>query len=112
MRHLIATLIVITLVGCTHDNTKLQERVAFWRAELARDIPNGTSQERVKEWGAIRKIQFDYLEQQHWLYANIESVPDSGIGLPCSQWNIILKVSVDSSGRTVSNNISTVGTCL
>jgi hypothetical protein len=50
----------------------LKKKVAFWSAEIARDILNGTSQEKLKEWCAIRKIKFDYLENQHLLYPNIE----------------------------------------
>jgi hypothetical protein len=112
MRHIIAMLIVITLVGCAHGNTNLRERTAFWRAELARDIPTGTPQAKVKEWGITRNVRFDYLEKQRWFSANVELVPDSGIGFPCSHWNILLKIAIDANGRTVSSDVSVVGSCV
>jgi len=90
----------------------LKKKVTFWSAEIARDILDGTSQEKVKEWCAIRKIKFDYLEKQHLLNTNIESITVSGIAFHCSEWNIFLKVTLDFNGRTASNNVSTAGSCV
>jgi hypothetical protein len=64
------------------------------------------------QWGKDRNVKFDFLEEQRGLYANVEQVPDSGIGFPCSDWNIILKVSLDPNDCTSGSEVRTVGSCL
>lgn len=110
MRYLIVIILAVVLVGCVNSNNTLQQRAEFWRAELARELPIGTSQEKVKEWGAARNIKFHYLEQQHVLQANVERIPDTGI--ICSEWNIILEIAINADGNTTNNKVSTVGACL
>lgn len=112
MRFLTIALFALALMGCTQGNSHARERADFWRAEMARDIPPGTAKEKAIQWGKGRNVKFDFLEQQRWLYANVEHVPDSGIGFPCSDWNIILKVSLDANDRTIGNEVSTVGSCI
>ena len=114
MRNALAALIIgiTTLPACAGDNHLLKERTAYWREALSRGVPAGSSKQQAMEWAASRNVKFEYLEQQHWLYANVERVPESGIPFPCSQWNIILTVTIDNTGHSVQNEVSTVGTCL
>ncbi len=63
-------------------------------------------------WGAEHHVKFDFLEQQRWLYANVERVPESGVPFPCSEWNIILTFHLDEQQRSMMNEVSTVGACL
>lgn len=112
MRIALAALVIATLSACTGDNQALQKRVTYWSNALSQGIPIGSSKEVALEWGKNHNVKFDYLEQQHWLYANVEQVPESGIPFPCSQWNIILKVSFDAMGHSVNNEVSKVGACL
>jgi hypothetical protein len=104
--------VIIPLLKKHHTQPQLQERVHFWRDSLAKEVPIGTNKERIMEWGAAHHFKFDYLEKQHWLYANVEAVPEKGIPFPCSQWNIILEISIDKTGHSTNNEVSTVGTCL
>jgi hypothetical protein len=112
MRIVLAALAIATLPACAGDNHILQERVSYWRDALSEGVPIGSSKEAALEWGKSHKVKFDYLEQQHWLYANVEQVPVSGIPFPCSHWNIILKISFDTSDHSMSNEVSQVGTCV
>ena len=112
MRILPILLLSLILIACKHDSAKLDERVSFWRNELARDVPVGTSRDEIIKWGAGRGVKFDYLEVQHWLYVNAESVPETGIPFPCSAWNIIIKITIDPTNHSVQNNVSTVGSCI
>jgi hypothetical protein len=108
-----AALISASLVlGCASDQSKVQERIAFWKETLAREVPLGTPADQIQEWGSAHKIKFDYLEKQRWLYAIAEMIPETGIRFPCSQWNIILKISIDGGGRSVKNDVSAVGSCV
>jgi hypothetical protein len=108
-----AIAITITMLpACAGDNNLLKERAAYWREALSQGVPAGSSTQKAMEWAASRNVKFEYLEQRHWLYANVERVPELGISFPCSQWNIILKVTIDSTGHSVQNEVSTVGTCL
>lgn len=112
MRLFYAMLIFLILTACANGHSQLQERVTFWQNTLAKEVPIGTSTERIKEWGVAHHIKFDYLELQHWLYANVEAVPEKGIPFPCSEWNIILKISIDVTGHSTKNEVSTVGSCI
>jgi hypothetical protein len=93
MRFLTMIMFSLALMGCAQGNSHARERAEFWKAELARDIPPGTAKDNAIQWGKDRNVKFDFLEKQRMLYANVEHVPDSGIGFPCSDWNIILEVS-------------------
>ena len=112
MRGLIAALSFALLSACTGDKSALQDRVSFWRAQMSEGVPVGSSVGNIQAWGHVHHVAFDYLEQQHLLYANVESVPESGLKFPCSKWNIILKVSINSAGVSTNNEVSTVGTCV
>lgn len=112
MRLFILMLIAVTFVGCANAQPQLKERVKFWQETLNKEVPVGTSKGRIIDWGTAHHVKFDYLEQQQWLYANVEAIPERGIPFPCSQWNIILKISIDKAGNSTNNEVSTVGTCL
>jgi hypothetical protein len=112
MHFITFVLFALALTGCTQGNSHARERAEFWKAELAHNIPLGTTKEKAIQWGKDRNVKFEFLEEQHWLYANVEHVPDSGIGFPCSDWNIILKVSLDANDRTTGREVSTVGSCI
>jgi hypothetical protein len=107
-----AILIAVALVACSTGNAKLQERVAFWRGALANGVPVGTGKEKIREWGETHHVKFDLLGQQHVLYANVERIPEAGIPFPCSEWNIILKITIDSAGRSERSEVSTAGSCI
>lgn len=112
MRIAFVALAIVALPAYAGDNHVLRERVAYWQAALSQGVPTGTAKDKAVEWGASHNVQFEYLVQQHWLYANVEQVKESGIPFPCSQWNIILKVTIDASGRSSKNEVTTVGSCL
>jgi len=112
MRPLILTIAICFLAACGGNSAQLRERVGYWQGALVKGVPNGTSREKVLEWGVAHKVKFDYLEQQHWLYANVEQVKETGIPFPCSAWNIILKVTFDANGRSSNSEVSTVGSCI
>ncbi|WP_026223521.1 hypothetical protein [Methylosarcina fibrata] len=112
MRFLASILFCLTLVGCASESTQLNERTKFWKSELAHNIPTGTPKEKALQWGKEHQVKFAFLEKQNWLYANVERVPDSGIGFPCSEWNIILKVFLGADGKSVGNEVNAVGSCL
>jgi hypothetical protein len=111
---LIATIGLCLLVAsCGHDNARLQERIAYWRGSLDRDVPQGTAASTAQAWLQERGVHVELLKQQRWLYANVERVPEPGLfPFPCSQWNIIVKIPLDTQNRTVGNDVSAVGTCL
>jgi len=112
MRLVLVIVALATLAACAGDRPVLTKRVTFWRDALSQGAPIGSTVEKVREWGTRYHVSFQYLEQQHWLYANVEQVPEEGMPFPCSQWNIILKVTIDPTGHSTENEVSTVGTCL
>ena len=112
MRTFTILLVSLILTGCKNESTKLDERVSYWESVLASDLPVGTSTDGIHKWGETHGIKFDDLKLQHWLYANVESVPETGIPFPCSAWNIIVKITIDSTNHSVQNNVNIVGSCI
>ena len=111
-RTALVLLALVSLSACTKGNPALQARVAHWQANLSQGVPVGSTREGAMAWAATRNVQFQYVEEQRWLYALVERVPESGIPFPCSQWSIILKVNFDATGHTTKSDVGTVGTCL
>lgn len=105
-------LLLVGLTSCSGHNEQLAQRRAYWEAALQQNVPVGTTKDQIMSWGLSQGVEFRTVPPDHWLYANVESVPVEGIKFPCSQWNIILKVSLDASDRAAGHEISQVGTCL
>lgn len=100
------------LTSCTSNNAHVKERVNYWKSELDTNIPAGTTSAKAIKWGISKNVKFDHLSSKNWLYSNVESVLNDGIGFPCSQWNIILTIVLDANSRAVKNEVSTVGSCI
>lgn len=112
MHSLSIAFFMVMLIGCTSHNAHVKERADYWKSDLDTNIPAGTTSAKAIEWGISKNIKFDYLPSKNWLYSNVERVPDSGIGFPCSEWNIMLKVILDANGYAVKNEVSAVGSCI
>lgn len=110
-RTALATLALVALSACGR-NQALQERLAYWQASLSEGVPLGSTREAAMGWAATREVQFQYVEDQRWLYALVERVPEAGIPFPCSHWSIILKVNFDSTGRAIKRDVGSLGSCL
>jgi len=95
-----------------NENLKLDERVQHWKLVLDENVPLGTSKEAIDKWASENSIEFSENPTLMKLFANVEQVPDTGIGFPCSEWNIILEVQLDKNRLSKSNSISTVGSCI
>src|SRR4051812_16122815 len=82
------------LTACSNSqSTKVQERVNYWRGLLEDGVPPGTSLSDAQKWLTRRQVKVHFLEEQRWIYGNVESVPDqSVIHFPCSGWNIIIAI--------------------
>jgi hypothetical protein len=103
----------VSLVGCGLDHTVLRAKSSDWQTKADAEIPAGRTVEDVKTWGAKNGVSFHHVDQKRWLYAIVGRVPESGFGkYVCSDWEIILKVSLTASGTTANNKISTVGRCV
>ncbi len=112
MRLLVLFILLVGSSGCGRDPGTLAKRTDFWRRALDREVPVGTSAEVIERWGIAHRIQFDLLKEQHWLYANVEQVPESGVPFPCSQWNIIVQITLDATNHSTKNEVTNVGTCV
>jgi hypothetical protein len=58
-----------------------------------------------------RTIRLEYLPQQHWLHAILEKMPDPS-SVFCTQWNVIMKVTLNSSDVSTEQKVEGVGSCL
>lgn len=112
MKTLIIIILSTMLFSCSTDHGELNARVKYWQTLLDNEVPYGTDIEKIKKWGESKNIKFDYLKQQKWLYSNVEQIPVKGIKFPCSEWNIILKIIINSNGKSIKNEVSKVGSCV
>jgi hypothetical protein len=112
MRTILISLMTLVLLGCGGKEPDLKGRRAYWEGELARNAPVGSSKDAILTWAASRGVHFNDDHTQQRLYANVEQIPEPGIPFPCSEWNIIVQISMDSNNRSTSNNVSQVGSCL
>ena len=108
---IIASGFCLLLAACGQSpNAKVTERIDYWRASLAHHVPPGSAKSAAQEWLRTQHLKVTFLEQQHWIYANVETIRDQTF--PCSAWNIIVKIPVSADGRTIKNDVSAVGSCL
>jgi hypothetical protein len=111
MRVIVAALIV-ALIGCSTHNEQLARRRAYWDEALKQNVPTGTTKEQIISWGKSQGVAFNPVPQNHWLIANVERVAVEGIKFPCSEWNIIVTVTLDAHEKATRYEISQVGTCV
>ena len=102
----------IGLAACSGDRTEFDARVQHWKSSIEAAAIPGTPRAQLEAWAKENGIQFHYLQQQHELYANVETLPEPGLKFPCSKWNVIAEISLDADDRAVVSHVQTVGTCL
>lgn len=65
---------VILLSGCVPS---IGERMAYWKAEVAREIPVGTTKEAVMEWGSRRDIKLtESTKYKGEIYTTVDKVSE------------------------------------
>jgi len=111
MKAAFAVLLTLCLVACQQDSSELRSRVAVWSQRLT-ELPAGSSSPEIQRWAASHKVHFTFLSEQRQFYANVERVPVKGLHFPCSEWNIIITVSVDPSGHSTKSSVQQVGACV
>jgi len=105
-------LAIVFLTSCAEDQTQLHARIADWQQRLEVAVPVGKPRSDIEAWAVAHGLRLEYLPAQNEMYGNVEQVPVKGIKFPCSQWNIIVSVHLDSSGDAVRNEVRAVGSCL
>jgi hypothetical protein len=102
--------VLLTLIACawcSRDRANIDARVQYWKATL-QPKPCWSDSRGPGGAGSAPGIKFDYLPHQIELYANM--VPESGPKFPCSEWNIIVAINLDSDSHAVGRNVRPVGT--
>ncbi len=113
MKYFVILTIIILLSGCGENtNPLLDERMQYWEVTLESNVTKGASRESIEQWALKNSIEFIENPETKKLYANVETITDSGIGFPCSKWNIILEIQLDENEVSIGHSISSVGTCV
>ena len=103
--------IVYTLTGqITHN--RIQKRVAYWESLIDKEIPTGTRKENVEQWGQQQHLKLEWIPSKNMLDANVEQLPDAGIGFPCSSWNIIVDIYIGNDGSSLRRKVHSIGNCI
>ena len=100
----------LVLAGCRSTPTPLDERVSYWRANVAKELPIGTRREEIEAWTAHRGVALTYTERVRWLAGNLEDVvvPQEG---PCNTWNIGIVVRLDERNRSKKQSVGATKIC-
>lgn len=94
----------------THQ--RIQERKSYWTKLMETEIPIGSTSQEIEEWNKRHDLNMRWVGGRDFYNGNVEQVPDAGIGFPCSQWNVIIDIHVGLDGKSTSQNVHSVGTCI
>lgn len=103
---------VLGAVGCKRNAPAVKERIAFWENTLQTEVPVGSSKNQILRWGDERHVPFIYIPEKRWFYAIVEKLPEPGIPFPCSEWNITVQITLDSTDHSIANHVGMVGSCV
>ena len=113
MKFYVIFILALFLSGCSESNNPvLDEKIKHWELLLNNNVPSGTSLKSIESWALKNNIQFHKNPTTNKLYANVEAVKDTGMGFPCSHWNVILEIQLNKNKSSISNSVSSVGTCV
>ena len=98
------------LVGCESNTEAFEAAKQRWDKRITNNLPVGTERKVIEQWAQSENIRQDYIAQSNLLYSVVEVVP--GSGFLCPEWNVILKIELDTQGKMQGHKISGVGTCL
>ena len=108
MRRIVLVTLVLTTSACAAYAAHLEDRRVFWEQRLAREIPPGTDRNTILTWAASGQIHMYENAQQRILYATVEVVRYKGlIPYSCGRGDIIVRVTLDSAGHSLENEVST-----
>ncbi len=116
----LASLLIIGGITRHITNNRIDKRVVYWESLIDSEMPAGSSIKLVKQWGKKRNIsasiitgnKFQPPEAKQIFYSNVESIPDAGIGFPCSSWNIIIEIYFGQDEKYVGRRVHAVGSCI
>ena len=111
MKTIWSLLVIFCLAGCSQDTHDFDKRLGYWQHSL-KELPLGSSSDQVTRWGKSHGIELSFLPEQRQFYANVERIPVNGIKFPCSEWNIIIQITMDKAGRSIKNEVGQVGSCV
>ena len=112
MRRVALIALAIAVASCDGGAARLNDRISFWEHALSRNVPPGTSREKVVGWGRVNGVTFLYMPEQHRLSALADKIPAGKLDLACSEWTIILTVEFDAADQSTLSKVEKVGTCL
>jgi hypothetical protein len=92
---------------------RIQKRIAYWESLVDKELPSGSSKERVEQWGRDHHLKFfELIPSKNFFDANVEQIPAVGIGFPCSDWNIIVDIYMGNDAKSIGRKVHTVGSCI
>ena len=99
---------LLALASCAKE-TRVEERLVFWKSELYKIIPTGTPQEE-----ALNKLkEIDSEAFINLLSGNISSKLENieGNGIPCKDWVLVATTEIQDNA-VIKHSISSTGRCL
>jgi hypothetical protein len=100
---------IITLLGCSHDDRRVEEHAVVWERRVAGELPRGTDRAKVEAWAGKNSVVLAN-ETQNGQRGVLEILP--GDGLVCAKWHIELRLNYSQTGRLESASVKKLGVCL
>ena len=92
--------------------SRIQKSVEYWESVLNTELPAGTAERMVQEWGERRQIQLGWSSNTSTYHGNVDKIPDTGFGFPCSEWHVLIDIVLGKDGAVVGHKVHSAGDCL
>ena len=95
-----------TLLGfLSGPNAKSEERAEYWKKMIDKDLPPGTSEENINNWGSAHGIEIMHRGGGS-LYAIVEVIQPE-VPFPCSERKIYVDIPMNEKQESVENKVDT-----
>jgi len=110
MRISLLVLFSLALLGCSEENSKVEERKSHWKNLVEETIQIGDSKMELLSWAETNGLKISHDQISNKYVSLIETIPVNS--LVCSKWHIVLNVALDSQNNVKEREIDAAGVCL
>ncbi len=114
MRIIYVSFLIAILSGCGADHgditARINEKKEYWDKLVVAEISRNAKKEQVIKWLTEKGRKATYVEEDNLVYSMVDVVPPNS--LVCSEWKIILEISLNENLEYENHKFEQVGMCL
>ena len=109
---LLALAAIFSAIFSKSGANNVPQQISYWRQKLTSEVPVGSPKDYVLLWAKNNSVDFVLDVHRNTLFANVGRVPDTGIGFPCSEWNILIDLTLGRDNKVSTETVHSAGSCL